>query len=116
MSGWVNSSAALASVNGTAVLDDHLLSDFRVSFSNVVTDEFVNRLSLSRSRRFAGTDSPYWFVSDNHAFEWQRPEFSEPRRSDVRKLLPFCPLRFLLRFHRCTELESDPALSARRIF
>ena len=46
-----------------------MLSDFRVSFSNVVTDEFVHRLSLSRGRGFAGTDSPYRFVSDNHAFE-----------------------------------------------
>lgn len=40
----------VASVNGTAVLDDHLLSDFGVSFSNVVTDEFVHRLRLSRGR------------------------------------------------------------------
>lgn len=53
----------------TAVLDDYLLSDFRVSFSNVVTNKFVNSLSLSRSCRFTGTDSPYWFVSDNDAFE-----------------------------------------------
>lgn len=46
-----------------------MLSDFRVSFSNVVTNKFVNSLSLSRSCRFTGTDSPYWFVSDNDAFE-----------------------------------------------
>ncbi|VEA07734.1 Uncharacterised protein [Salmonella enterica subsp. salamae] len=43
-------------VNRTAVLDNDLLSDFSVSFGNVVADEFVYRLCLSRGRRFAGTD------------------------------------------------------------
>jgi len=52
-----------------AVLDDHLFSDFSILFSHVVTDEFVNRLSLSWSCRFAGTDSPNWLISDNRAFE-----------------------------------------------
>lgn len=61
--------SSVGCVHGTAVLDDNLFSDFRVSFSNVITNEFVNSLSLSRSCRFTGTDSPYWFVSDDDAFE-----------------------------------------------
>ena len=61
--------SSVACVYGTAVLDDNLFSDFRVSFSNVVTDEFVNSLSLRWGCRFAGTDRPYWFVSDDCAFE-----------------------------------------------
>lgn len=52
-----------------AVLNDHLFSDVSVNFSDVVTDEFVNSLCLSRSCRFASTDCPYRFVSDNRTFE-----------------------------------------------
>lgn len=37
----------VVSVNGIVVLDDYLFSDFGVSFSNVVMDEFVYCLCLS---------------------------------------------------------------------
>ncbi len=69
-------------VYGTAVLDDHLLSDFRVSFGDVVTDEFVNSLRLRRSGGFASTDRPYRFVSDNHAFK-RRSALSFQYRVDL---------------------------------
>ncbi len=52
---WLRWSA----LTGTAALDNNLFSDFRVSFSNVVTDEFVHCLRLRRSCRFTGTDRPW---------------------------------------------------------
>ncbi|SUH18625.1 Uncharacterised protein [Salmonella enterica subsp. enterica] len=84
-------------INRTAVLDNDLFSDFRVSFSNVVTDEFVHCLRLRRRCRFTGTDRPYGFVSDNRAFKGCRA-LRFQYRVDLACAYFFCFARFVFRF------------------
>ncbi len=78
---------------------------FRVSFSNVVADEFIALPAPAQELQITGTDRPYGFVSDNRAFKAAAPCVFSTASVGVRTLLLFCPLRFFpLRFyHRCAQ-------------